>query len=32
VPTFQEVIDLAKRASDRYGREIGIAPEIKHPT
>ena len=32
VPTFQEVIDLAKRASHRYGREIGIAPEIKHPT
>jgi glycerophosphoryl diester phosphodiesterase len=32
VPTFQEVMDLAKRASHRYGREIGIAPEIKHPT
>ena len=32
VPTFQEVIDLAKRESRRYGREIGIAPETKHPT
>jgi len=32
IPTFQEVIDLAKRASTRYGRRIGIAPETKHPT
>lgn len=32
VPTFQEVIDLAKRASREYGRKIGIAPETKHPT
>ena len=32
VPTFQEVIDLAKRESRRYGRQIGIAPETKHPT
>ena len=32
VPTFQEVIDLAKRASRQYGRRIGIAPETKHPT
>ena len=32
VPTFQEVIDLAKRASRQYGRKIGIAPETKHPT
>ena len=32
VPTFQEVIDLAKRASRQYGRTIGIAPETKHPT
>jgi glycerophosphoryl diester phosphodiesterase len=32
VPTFQEVIDLARRASHRYGRKIGIAPETKHPT
>jgi glycerophosphoryl diester phosphodiesterase len=32
VPTFQQVIDLAKRASRQYGRQIGIAPETKHPT
>jgi len=32
VPTFQEVVDLAKRASRQYGRVIGIAPETKHPT
>ena len=32
VPTFQEVVDLAKRESRRYGRTIGIAPETKHPT
>ncbi|MFL6128664.1 MAG: glycerophosphodiester phosphodiesterase [Mycobacteriales bacterium] len=32
VPTFQEVIDLAKAESRRYGRTIGIAPETKHPT
>jgi glycerophosphoryl diester phosphodiesterase len=32
IPTFQEVIDLAKRASQQYHRKIGIAPETKHPT
>jgi glycerophosphoryl diester phosphodiesterase len=32
VPTFQEVIDLAKKASRETGRRIGIAPETKHPT
>jgi glycerophosphoryl diester phosphodiesterase len=32
VPTFQQVIDLAKLESRRYGRQIGIAPETKHPT
>jgi glycerophosphoryl diester phosphodiesterase len=32
IPTFQEVIDLAKRASREYHRRIGIAPETKHPT
>ena len=32
VPTFQQVIDLAARASREYGRQIGIAPETKHPT
>jgi glycerophosphoryl diester phosphodiesterase len=32
IPTFQEVIDLAKRESRLTGRRIGIAPETKHPT
>jgi len=32
VPTFQEVIDLAKAESARLGRTIGIYPETKHPT
>jgi len=32
VPTFQEVIDLAKAATESTGRTIGIYPETKHPT
>ena len=32
VPTLQEVIDLAERMSKETGRQIGIYPEIKHPT
>ena len=32
VPTLQEVIDLARSASKRTGRTIGIYPETKHPT
>lgn len=32
VPTFSEVIALAKRASAQYGRTIGVYPETKHPT
>lgn len=32
VPTFQEVIDLAKKQSLAKGRTIGIYPETKHPT
>jgi glycerophosphoryl diester phosphodiesterase len=32
VPTFQEVIDLAKRLSRELARPIGIYPETKHPT
>lgn len=32
VPTFQEVIDLAKMQSLAKGRTIGIYPETKHPT
>ncbi|CAA9328098.1 Glycerophosphoryl diester phosphodiesterase [uncultured Leptolyngbya sp.] len=32
IPTFQEVIDLAKQKSEETGRTIGIYPETKHPT
>jgi glycerophosphoryl diester phosphodiesterase len=32
IPTFQEVIDLAKRRSKADGRVIGIYPETKHPS
>jgi glycerophosphoryl diester phosphodiesterase len=32
IPTFQEVIDLAKRKSMGTGRIIGIYPETKHPS
>jgi glycerophosphoryl diester phosphodiesterase len=32
IPTFQEVIDLQKRLSKELRRDIGIAPETKHPT
>jgi glycerophosphoryl diester phosphodiesterase len=32
VPTFKQVIDLAKRYSWRTGRRIGVYPETKHPT
>jgi glycerophosphoryl diester phosphodiesterase len=32
IPTFQEVIDLAKAESTRRGRIIGVYPETKHPT
>ena len=32
IPTFDEVIALAKRYSRRTGRTIGIYPETKHPT
>lgn len=32
IPTFQEVIDLAKAESRRMGRTIGTYPEMKHPT
>ncbi|MBA4012681.1 MAG: glycerophosphodiester phosphodiesterase [Phenylobacterium sp.] len=31
IPTFQEVIDLAKQQSACCGRPIGIYPEMKHP-
>jgi glycerophosphoryl diester phosphodiesterase len=32
VPTFADVINLAKRKSVETGRTIGIYPETKHPT
>lgn len=32
IPTFDEVIALAKRAAKETGRTIGIYPETKHPT
>jgi glycerophosphoryl diester phosphodiesterase len=32
IPTFEEVIALAKRKSEETGRTIGIYPETKHPT
>ncbi len=32
IPTFQEIIDLAKQKSVEVGRTIGLYPETKHPT
>jgi glycerophosphoryl diester phosphodiesterase len=32
IPTFDEVIKLAKRKSKESGRTIGVYPETKHPT
>jgi len=32
IPTFQEIIDLAKRKTVEKRRIIGIYPETKHPT
>ncbi len=32
VPTFDEVLALAKKESRARGRTIGVAPETKHPT
>ncbi|MFC5381595.1 glycerophosphodiester phosphodiesterase [Aquipuribacter nitratireducens] len=32
VPTFDEVLALAKAESRRTGRTIGVAPETKHPS
>src|SRR3954471_4748654 len=31
IPTYQEVVDLAKAESKRVGRTIGTYPEMKHP-
>jgi glycerophosphoryl diester phosphodiesterase len=32
VPTFQEVLNLVRAESKRYGRTIGVYPETKHPS
>ena len=32
IPTFAEIIELARSESARTGRRIGIYPETKHPT
>lgn len=32
IPTFQEVVDLARAETKRTGRVIGVYPEMKHPT
>ena len=32
IPTLEEVVELAEQMSEATGREIGIAPETKHPT
>jgi glycerophosphoryl diester phosphodiesterase len=32
IPTYQEVVDLARAESRRVGRTIGTYPEMKHPT
>jgi len=32
IPTYQEVVDLAKAEGRRVGRAIGTYPEMKHPT
>lgn len=31
VPTFEEIVDLARAESGRLGRPIGVYPEIKQP-
>jgi glycerophosphoryl diester phosphodiesterase len=31
IPTFEEVVDLARRESAARGRTIGVYPETKHP-
>jgi glycerophosphoryl diester phosphodiesterase len=32
VPTFAEVLELARRRSEETGRTIGVYPETKHPS
>ncbi len=32
IPTFEEVLDLAKSEGTKAGRTVGVYPETKHPT
>jgi glycerophosphoryl diester phosphodiesterase len=32
IPTFREILELARTESARIGRTIGVYPETKHPT
>jgi glycerophosphoryl diester phosphodiesterase len=32
IPTYKEVVDLAKAESHRLGRTVGTYPEMKHPS
>lgn len=32
IPTFEEILELAKAESAKTGRQIGIYPETKHPS
>jgi glycerophosphoryl diester phosphodiesterase len=32
VPTFEEVLELARRLTAELGRPVGVYPETKHPT
>jgi glycerophosphoryl diester phosphodiesterase len=32
IPTFDEIVAVARRESARLGRPIGVYPELKHPT
>jgi glycerophosphoryl diester phosphodiesterase len=32
IPTFEQVLKLAKHAGKRRGRAVGVYPETKHPT
>ncbi len=32
IPTFDEIVALARQESARLGRPVGVYPEIKHPT
>lgn len=32
IPTFEEILQLREKLSQKYGRAIGVYPETKHPT